>query len=124
MPIYEFSCHDCGFEFERIQSFSDESVPSCTSCQSVNVVRKVGRPAIHFKGAGWYITDSKSKSKESSSGARNGESSESASSDGESSTASETKTESSEKSEKSEKPAKAGATTSADKPKAAEKSDA
>ena len=61
MPIYEFVCQDCGNEFEKIQSFSDTTVPSCLSCNSDEVARRVGRPAIHFKGNGWYITDSKKK---------------------------------------------------------------
>ena len=59
MPIYEFVCQDCGNEFEKIQSFSETRSPNCMSCQSANVLRKMSRPAIHFKGSGWYITDSK-----------------------------------------------------------------
>jgi putative FmdB family regulatory protein len=59
VPIYEFVCEACGTEFEQIQSFSNSSVPTCVSCHSTQVVRRMGRPAIHFKGSGWYITDSK-----------------------------------------------------------------
>ena len=120
MPIYEFACGECGTEFERIQSFSDESVPNCTNCLSENVTRKVGRPAIHFKGAGWYINDSKSKSKQSSSGGPNGEAASPSSSDGESSAGTEAKGETSGKSEKS---TTAEATSTAEKPKAVAKSD-
>ncbi len=69
MPIYEFVCQSCGNEFEQIRSFSDTSAPTCTVCQSEQVVRRLGRPAIHFKGSGWYITDSKKSSKESAVGA-------------------------------------------------------
>jgi putative FmdB family regulatory protein len=68
MPIYEFVCQDCGYEFELIQSFSDSSIPQCPVCQSDHVMRRVGRPAIHFKGSGWYITDSKKASKSSANG--------------------------------------------------------
>ena len=68
MPIYEFSCYDCGQEFEKIQSFSDSSTPSCPNCQGVHVRRRISQPAIHFKGSGWYITDSKSSSKASANG--------------------------------------------------------
>ncbi len=71
MPIYEFVCQSCENEFERIQSFSDSSVPVCIKCQSTKVVRLMGRPAIHFKGSGWYINDSKkSVDKESKSNAK------------------------------------------------------
>lgn len=68
VPIYEFVCQSCGNEFEQIRSFSDNSVPVCGVCHSEQVVRRMGRPAIHFKGSGWYITDSKKSSKESAVG--------------------------------------------------------
>ncbi len=68
MPIYEFVCQSCANEFEKIQSFSDSSVPACPKCSSNNVERQLGRPAIHFKGSGWYINDSKKATKESANG--------------------------------------------------------
>jgi putative FmdB family regulatory protein len=63
MPIYEFACQDCGHEFEKIQSFSDSSTPACPNCQGRHVQRRLSAPAIHFKGSGWYITDSKNAAK-------------------------------------------------------------
>ena len=63
MPIYEFACQDCGHEFEKIQSFSDSSTPACPNCQGQRVQRRLSAPAIHFKGSGWYITDSKKAAK-------------------------------------------------------------
>ena len=63
MPIYEFVCQECGNEFERIQSWSDSSTPVCTVCAGSNVVRRISPPAIHFKGSGWYVTDSKKGNK-------------------------------------------------------------
>ena len=59
MPIYEFVCGSCGHEFEKILSFSATASPACGSCGAENVERQMGRPAIHFKGSGWYINDSK-----------------------------------------------------------------
>jgi putative FmdB family regulatory protein len=67
MPIYEFSCLDCDNEFEMIQSFSATTTPPCPKCQSTNVQRRLSPPAIHFKGSGWYITDSKGSKNSSSS---------------------------------------------------------
>ncbi len=59
MPIYEFVCQACGHEFEQIVPFSATKLPDCPACQSEQVHRQLSRPAIHFKGSGWYITDSK-----------------------------------------------------------------
>lgn len=84
MPIYEFVCQACGCEFEKIQSFSDKTMPTCPNCQSEQVVRQMSRPAIHFKGSGWYITDSKAENKdrkETPAKAANGETGEAKSSE-------------------------------------------
>lgn len=59
MPIYEFTCQDCGTHFEKRVSFTQTDAPSCNTCASNNVQRQMSVPAIHFKGSGWYITDSK-----------------------------------------------------------------
>lgn len=72
MPIYEFACQDCGHEFEKIQSFSDSSTPACPNCQGMHVQRRLSAPAIHFKGSGWYITDSKNAAKGSAKGPAKG----------------------------------------------------
>lgn len=69
MPIYEFLCQNCGNEFEKILPFSAQT-PHCPKCMSEHVKRYVGRPAIHFKGSGWYITDSKA-GKDSANGSGN-----------------------------------------------------
>lgn len=76
MPIYEYACHDCGQEFEKIQSFSDSSTPACPNCQGMHVRRRISQPAIHFKGSGWYITDSKNASKSSANGGKKDEAGE------------------------------------------------
>jgi len=68
MPIYEFVCQSCNNEFENIQSFSDTSVPACPKCGNEDVERQMSRPAIHFKGSGWYINDSKKADKASANG--------------------------------------------------------
>lgn len=59
MPIYEFVCESCDHEFERILSFSAVDLPACPACEASSVKRRLSKPAIHFKGSGWYITDSK-----------------------------------------------------------------
>lgn len=68
MPIYEFECHSCGNQFELLRSFSETSAPNCPTCEGDHVERRLGRPAIHFKGSGWYINDSKKAAKSSANG--------------------------------------------------------
>ena len=70
MPTYEYECLSCRQRFERKQSFSEEPVRVCPSCDGE--VRKVLHvPGIVFKGSGWYVTDSR-KSTEPSEGAASG----------------------------------------------------
>jgi putative FmdB family regulatory protein len=65
MPIYEFVCESCTHEFEKIVSFSAAIAPTCPACEGDDVKRRMSKPAIHFKGSGWYITDSKTDNKKS-----------------------------------------------------------
>jgi len=60
MPIYEFVCNQCGSSFEKRVSFT-ATPPTCGACSSGNVQRKLSTPAIHFKGSGWYVNDSKKR---------------------------------------------------------------
>ena len=79
MPIYEYVCNDCGYAFERMQSFSDDPLTTCPECQGT-VRRVITSVGVIFKGSGWYITDSrrqisgsaKSRGSASSSGATEG----------------------------------------------------
>ena len=32
MPLYEYSCRECGLRFERRQRFSDDPVTICPEC--------------------------------------------------------------------------------------------
>ena len=98
MPIYELACKECGKEYERIVSFSSTILPACPTCGSVEVMRLLSKPAIHFKGSGWYITDSKKEDEKKKAAAQkadsNGASAEkSAEESAEKSTESESKSE-------------------------------
>ena len=61
MPLYEYQCQECGLRFERRQSFSEEPVKTCPECTG-SVVRLIQPAGIIFKGSGFYVTDSRSKS--------------------------------------------------------------
>ncbi|MBR6058927.1 MAG: zinc ribbon domain-containing protein [Victivallales bacterium] len=37
MPIYEYSCKDCGHKFSHLHKRLGESAPNCPNCDSVNV---------------------------------------------------------------------------------------
>jgi putative FmdB family regulatory protein len=64
MPTYQYLCAECGHEFEVIQSFSDDAISTCEKCQGA--VRKVYNSiGIVFKGSGFYKTDSRSASTQS-----------------------------------------------------------
>jgi len=62
MPIYTYRCENCGVQFERQQSFSEQSLTRCPEC-SKKTLRKVYQPVgIVFKGSGFYATDHRSPS--------------------------------------------------------------
>jgi putative FmdB family regulatory protein len=56
MPLYEYSCHNCGETFEVMQKFSDAPLTVHEGCGG-RVERLLSPPALQFKGSGWYVTD-------------------------------------------------------------------
>ena len=108
MPLYEFVCQSCDSEFEMIVSFSATESPACPTCKANDVQRKMGLPAIHFKGSGWYINDSK-KSKDTVVGGGKEEASDNKNSDKESK--SDGNSESESKTEKASTDTKSESTT-------------
>ncbi len=62
MPTYQYTCPDCGNEFEKVQKFTDSPLKKCPTCGKAKVHRVVGRISVSFKGTGFYINDSKSAS--------------------------------------------------------------
>jgi putative FmdB family regulatory protein len=62
MPIYTYRCENCGVQFERQQSFSEQPLTRCPECNK-KTLRKVYTPVgIVFKGSGFYATDHRSPS--------------------------------------------------------------
>ncbi len=41
MPIYEFTCRDCGEDFEMIRKVTDGENPACPVCRSHNTKKKM-----------------------------------------------------------------------------------
>ena len=56
MPLYEYSCQQCGKRFEVLQKFSDSPVQVHEGCGGA-VDRLISPSSFRFKGSGFYITD-------------------------------------------------------------------
>jgi putative FmdB family regulatory protein len=64
VPTYEYECKSCSERHEVVQSFGDEPLTVCPSCDGP--LRKVfGAVGVVFKGSGFYKTDSRQSSKRS-----------------------------------------------------------
>jgi len=74
LPVYEYLCPK-GHEYEKQESFSAAAQQPCPVC-GATAQRKISRPAVIFKGSGFYSTDNRR------SGASNGSGSSSSSEDG------------------------------------------
>ncbi|MEN6436677.1 MAG: FmdB family zinc ribbon protein [Anaerolineaceae bacterium] len=66
MPIYTYRCENCGIQFDKTQKFSDSPLVRCPECNHKSL-RKVYVPVgIVFKGKGFYSTDNRSPSGQTS----------------------------------------------------------
>ncbi len=61
MPTYEYECTHCGLITEEFKPMSAPKRQRCPKCRS-KVERLIsGGVGLHFKGSGFYITDSRVK---------------------------------------------------------------
>jgi putative FmdB family regulatory protein len=58
MPVYEYQCKKCRYQFELKQSFNDDPKVICPQCGS-KAKRVFSSVPIIFKGSGFYTTDSR-----------------------------------------------------------------
>ena len=65
MPIYTYRCDNCGIQFERQQSFTDQPLTRCPECNKKNLKKVYAPVGILFKGSGFYATDHRSPSGQS-----------------------------------------------------------
>ncbi|MBI5945451.1 MAG: zinc ribbon domain-containing protein [Chloroflexi bacterium] len=65
MPVYTYRCEACGIQFERHQSFTDTPLKTCPECRKKALKKVITPTKIIFKGSGFYATDHKSPSGES-----------------------------------------------------------
>ena len=67
MPTYSYRCTACANAFDIQQSFTDDTLTECPSCQGP--LRKIfSAVGVTFNGSGFYRNDSRPKQKESGSG--------------------------------------------------------
>jgi putative FmdB family regulatory protein len=55
LPIFEYTCADCGEEFEELV-FGDDSDVACPKCEAASVSRKVSTFA--FKSGSKFVSSS------------------------------------------------------------------
>jgi len=66
MPVYTYRCEACGVQFERHQSFTDAPLKTCPECRKKALKKVITPTKIIFKGSGFYATDHKSPSGDTS----------------------------------------------------------
>ena len=54
MPIYEYLCASCGYQFEEVQKFNEPPLEECPDCGKKSARRQISMSAFHLKGGGWY----------------------------------------------------------------------
>jgi len=62
MPRFDFQCSECSYTFEQELQFGSSELPPCPQCEGATE-KLISPPTIHFKGDGFYKTDSKPKPK-------------------------------------------------------------
>lgn len=88
MPTYEYACSACDATHEVQQKMTDPTLTDCPVCGSPGVRKLFTGVGVHFKGSGFYRTDSRSGSGSGDSGSSSGSSSGKDSSSGSSSSSS------------------------------------
>lgn len=58
MPKFDFQCRNCSHVFEFARPFGSDENPTCPDCGNTETEKMIALPAIHFKGEGFYKTDS------------------------------------------------------------------
>lgn len=65
MPLYTYRCDNCGVQFEQRQHFTDAPLTRCPECGEETLHKLYQPVGIVFKGSGFYATDHRSPSGQS-----------------------------------------------------------
>ncbi len=63
MPIYGYTCSNCGHALDALQKISDAPLTDCPECKEPELKRQLSAPRFRLKGQGWYETDFKTDNK-------------------------------------------------------------
>jgi len=58
MPLYQYRCKSCEYEFEERQSFNDEPLKICPKCGG-EIYRVIFATPVHYKGPGFATTEAR-----------------------------------------------------------------
>jgi putative FmdB family regulatory protein len=61
MPIYEYRCKNCGYQFEQLQEINAKPLQMCPKCDKPHLAKLISSTNFQLKGTGWYVTDFKDK---------------------------------------------------------------
>jgi len=60
MPIYEYICESCGYEFEEFtRSILDGLLLHCPYCGNPSLRTKFSPPTVIYKGPGFHTTEAR-----------------------------------------------------------------
>lgn len=62
MPVYTYRCDNCGHQFDKHQSFSDQPLKACPNCRKHALHKVYQATGVAFKGSGFYVTDKRNSS--------------------------------------------------------------
>ena len=54
MPIYEYRCENCKYEFEELIFPDEPPIEDCPKCTKKEVRQLISTPSFSLKGGGWY----------------------------------------------------------------------
>jgi putative FmdB family regulatory protein len=66
MPIYEYKCQNCDYQFEQLQKVNDKPLEICPQCHKPKLQKLVSSAGFALKGTGWYVTDFRDNKSEQS----------------------------------------------------------
>jgi putative FmdB family regulatory protein len=58
LPLYEYRCASCGYQYEKREGFEAAPLQTCPQCGG-SARRVLHPPPIVFKGSGFYVTDNR-----------------------------------------------------------------